>query len=151
MQHWAIGGIVPNTTLIILVCYALLRDDVEGAIMGFAAGLLYDIFFGRIIGVSALLLMLTGFFAGKPFRDFFKDNYIAPIIMVAVASLTYEFAFYILNFLLLGRTNFIRYLGMVILPSTAYNLVLAIFIYRAIYLLDGAISKREERKRGFMK
>ena len=151
LQHIAIGGIMPNTTLIILVCYALLRDDVEGAIMGFCAGLLYDIFFGRIVGMSAMLMMLTGFFVGKPFRDFFKDNYIAPIIMVAVATMAFELAYYILNFLLLGRTNLLRYMGMVILPGAAYNLVLCIFIYRAIYIIDGAISRREEGRRGFMK
>ncbi|MCL2619779.1 MAG: rod shape-determining protein MreD [Defluviitaleaceae bacterium] len=151
LQHIAVGGIMPNTTLIILVSYALLRDDVEGTIMGFCAGLLYDIFFGRIIGMSAMLMMLTGFFVGKPFRDFFKDNYIAPIIMVAAATLAYELAYYILNFLLLGRTNIFRYLGMVILPSVAYNLILCIFIYRAIYAIDGIIFRREERKRGFMK
>ena len=151
LPHAAIVGIVPNTTLIILVSYAILRDDVEGAIMGFCAGLLYDIFFGRIVGVSAVLMMLTGYFAGKPFRDFFKDNYIAPIVLVAVATLAYEFAFYVLNFLLMGRTNFFRYLGTIILPTAAYNLVLCIFIYRAIYGVDGLISRREERRRGFMK
>ena len=151
LQHIAVGGIMPNTTLIILVSYALLRDDVEGAIMGFCAGLLHDIFFGQTVGMTAMLMMFTGFFAGKPFRDFFKDNYIAPIIMVAVATLSYEFVYFILNFLLLGRTNLLRYLGTVILPGAAYNLVLCIFIYRAIYIVDGLISRREERKRGFMK
>jgi len=144
-------GILPNTTLIIVVCYALLRDDVEGAVLGFCAGLLYDIFFGRILGVSALLMMLVGFFAGKPFRDFFKENYIAPLILVGISSLGYEFMFYVLNFLLQGRTDFLRYLGQIILPVTVYNLVICVFIYRAIYGINRKIQAREDKKRGFMK
>jgi len=141
---------MPNTALIIVVSYAMLRGDVEGAILGFCAGLLSDIFFGRIIGVSALLLMFVGFFAGKPFKDFFKENYIAPIILVGVASLAYEFMFYVFNFLLLGRVDFLRYLGRIILPVSAYNLVLAVFIYRMLYGINGALERRKEKKKGFM-
>ena len=144
-------GILPNTALIIVATYAMLRGDVEGAIVGFGAGLLNDIFFGQIIGVSALLLMLTGYFCGKPFRDFFKENYIAPIILVGAASVTYEMMFYILNFLLMGRTNFFRYFGQIILPTAVYNLVLCAFVYRIIYGINGLLERREDKKRGFMK
>ena len=146
----AVFGVVPNTILIIIVCYALLRDDVEGAILGFCAGLLQDLLFGQVIGISAFLMMMTGFLCGKPFKDFYKENYIVPLIMVALASVAYETAFYIINFLLLGRINFIRYLGQIILPVTAYNLIFSIFIYRLIYMFDTVLRKRDDKKRGFM-
>ena len=149
--HAQVFGIMPNTALIIVVTYAMLRDDVEGAIVGFCAGLLNDIFFGQVIGVSALLLMFTGYLCGKPFRDFFKENYIAPVILVGVASLAYEFMFYIFNFLLLGRVNFLRYFGQIILPTAVYNLVLCVFFYRLLYGINALLERREEKKRGFMK
>jgi len=142
---------MPNTALVIVATYAMLRGDVEGAIVGFCAGLLNDIFFGQVIGVSALLLMFTGFVCGKPFRDFFKENYIAPIILVGVASLMYEFMFYVLNFLLMGRVNLFRYFGQIILPTAVYNLIICAFIYRAMYGINGALERREDKKRGFMK
>ncbi|MCL2573452.1 MAG: rod shape-determining protein MreD [Defluviitaleaceae bacterium] len=150
-SHISLFDTIPNTALIIVVTYAMLRDDVEGAILGFGAGFLADIFFGRVIGITALLMMFVGYFAGKPFKDFFKENYIAPLIMVGVASLAYEFMFYVLNFLLMGVTDFPRYLGRVILPVTVYNLVLAVFVYRIIYGINAKIEAREDKKRGFMK
>ena len=150
-SYISLFGTIPNTAMIIVVTYAMLRGDVEGAILGFCVGFLADIFFGRIIGVSALLMMFTGYFAGKPFKDFFKENYIAPIILVGVASLAYEFMFYVLNFLLLGRTDFLRYLGQIVLPVTVYNLVVCVFIYRMIYGINRALEVREDKKRGFMK
>ena len=150
-SYFSVFGTVPNTALIIVVSYAVLRGDVEGAILGFCAGLLADIFFGRVIGVSALLMMLTGYLAGKPFRDFFKENYIYPIILVGAASLAYEFMFYVMNFLLMGRVNFFRYLGMIILPVTVYNLLICVFIYRIIFGVNRRLEAREEKKRGFMK
>lgn len=146
-----IFGIIPNTALIIVVTYAMLRDDVEGAIVGFSAGLLNDMFFGQIIGVSALLMMLTGFLCGKPFRDFFKENYIAPLLLVGVASIMYEFMFYVLNFLLLGRVNFLRYLVQIILPTALYNIVACVIIYRVLYGINRRLEAREERKKGFMR
>lgn len=146
-----IFGVLPNTALIIVVLYAMLRDDVEGAIAGFGAGFLYDVFFGQILGVSALLMMLTGFLCGKPFRDFFKENYIAPVILVGVASVAYETMFYVFNFLLMGRTNFLRYFGQIVLPTAAYNLILCVFIYRMLYGINRRLERREDRKRGFMK
>ncbi|MCL2753828.1 MAG: rod shape-determining protein MreD [Defluviitaleaceae bacterium] len=151
LQSIAVLGVVPNTTLIIVVCYALLRGDLEGAIIGFCAGLVYDLMFGQVVGISAVLLMLTGFFAGKPFRDFFKDNYLAPLLLIAAASIAYETAFYITNFLLFGRTDFFRYFGIIILPTAAYNLVVGIFFYRAIYGINSLLEKKETRKRGLMK
>ena len=151
LQALSFGGILPNTTLIIVVSYALLRDDIEGAVMGFGAGLLYDMFFSPIIGISAMLMMLTGYFAGKPFRDFFKENYILAVALVAGGSLFYEFMYYVINFLLMGRTDFFRYLGIVILPTTAYNLVLCVFVYRLVYGINNMLTKREENRRGFMK
>ncbi|MDR2183998.1 MAG: rod shape-determining protein MreD [Clostridiales bacterium] len=150
-SYFALFDTIPNTALIIVVTYAMLRGDVEGAILGFCVGFLADIFFGRVIGVSALLMMFTGYFAGKPFRDFFKENYIAPIILVGLASLGYEFMFYVLNFLLMGRTDFPRYLGQIILPVAVYNLVICVFIYRMIYGINRKLEAREEKKRGFMK
>ena len=146
-----IFGIMPNTALIIVITYAMLRDDVEGAMVGFAAGLLNDVFFGRIIGVSALLMMLTGFLCGKPFRDFFKENYIAPILLVGAASIAYEFMFYVLNFLLLGRVNFPRYFVQIILPTALYNMIVGIIIYRVLYGVNRRLEAREERKKGFMR
>ena len=145
LQAIAIGGIMPNTALIVLVCYALLRDDVEGAIMGFFIGLLTDLLFGGIIGVSAILMALVGFFAAKPFKEFFKENYIAPLLLVGMSSLAYEFSYYVLNFLLLGRTDFWRYLVTIILPTTAYNLALCIFIYRGIYALNNKLEEKYGR------
>ena len=146
----AIAGIIPNTALIIVVCYAILRDDTEGALVGFFSGLLQDLLFGRIIGTSAFLMMIIGYFSGKPFRDFFKETYIVPIILVAIAGLSYEFMYYVINFLLQGRTNFMRYLGQIILPTVAYNLIISVFIYRLIYGIDRRLNQREDKRHSFI-
>ena len=56
----AIRGIFPNTALIIVTSYALLRGSKEGAIVGGFTGLLMDIFFSKMIGFYTLLYLVTG-------------------------------------------------------------------------------------------
>ena len=60
LPYISIGGILPNTALIIVVSYALLRGSTEGAIVGFFSGLPIDIFFGTSFGYYTLLFLLAG-------------------------------------------------------------------------------------------
>ncbi len=71
-------GVAPDTALILIVGYGILRGDVEGAVFGFLCGLFHDIFGGDYIGLYAMLGMLTGYVCGKPFKDFFHDNALLP-------------------------------------------------------------------------
>jgi rod shape-determining protein MreD len=142
-----IGAIKPNTALIIIACYAILRGDVEGSIIGFFSGLLQDIFFGRIIGLYALLGALVGYFCGKPFRNFYSESFVLPIVLVALSSLFYEFGFYFFSFLFRGRVDFLYYVWAIILPGTAYATILSVPVYRLIYGINGKVLERENRRR----
>ena len=87
----AILGVTPDTAIIFIVSYGILRGDVEGAIFGFFSGLTHDIFGGDFVGLYAMLGMFTGFVAGKPFKDYFKDNYFLPFMIVVGAHFHIRF------------------------------------------------------------
>ncbi len=146
-EHIEIIGIKPNTAIIIVVSYAMLRGDLEGAIIGFFSGLLQDIFFGRFIGLYSLLGMLTGYFCGKPFKNFYSENFILPLFLVAVSIIGYEFAFYFSSFLFRGKVDFFYYFGTIILPEAAYNTILSIPIYRLVYAINDKICEFERKNR----
>ena len=140
-------GIKPNTALLIVVSYAILRGDAEGAAAGFFAGLLQDLFFGGIIGMNALLYMIIGYAAGKPFRDYFHESSFFPLILGSVCTLSYGIAFYFLNFLFRGKLDFLYYFRRIIMPETVYTVVLAIPAYRLTYAVNGLLLRRERRGR----
>ena len=81
LPYISIGGILPNTALIIVVSYALLRGSTEGAIVGFFSGLPIDIFFGTSFGYYTLLFLLAGLLIGRSQKDFYRENYLLPIII----------------------------------------------------------------------
>ena len=140
-------GIAPNTAILIIVTYALLRGDMEGALVGFFTGLLQDILFGRVIGLYALLGLLLGFFCGKPFKDFYRENYTIPFFLVGVGYFAYEFAFFFLYFLFQGHVDLFYYFGRIILPGAVYTIILTIPVYRLMYAVNNKLECHERYTR----
>ncbi len=146
-QYIEVLNVKPNTAIIIVVSFAVLRGDIEGAIVGFCCGILQDIFFGRIIGLHALLCMLTGFLCGKPFKDFYRDTYIMPLILVVASVFAYEFLFYFTSFLFRGRLDLSYYMRTIIIPKAVYTTLLCIPVFRLIYWINSRLEAREAKAR----
>ena len=146
-EYIQIGGIKPNLALIIIIAYAVLRGDIEGAILGFFSGLLQDMFSGRVIGVHALLGTLTGYFCGKPFKDFYHENYMLPLLLTIVFVFSYETLFYFMSFLFLGKIEFIYFIRKIIAPTTIYTAILCIPMYRLMYVINSKLEQHENLKR----
>jgi rod shape-determining protein MreD len=146
-QYIEILGVRPNSALILIVSYSILRGDVEGALLGFFAGLLQDVYFGSYVGLHALLGLLAGYFCGKPFKDFFRENYFLPLSLVAVCSLLFQTAYYAADFLFRAKTEFLFYTSTIILPGTVYTLILTVPFYSLVYGINNWLETIEKSKR----
>lgn len=147
----AVNGVIPNTALVIVVCYALLRGDVEGAILGFFVGLLADVFYGGWVGLLALFTALTGYLCGKPFKNLFRENFFLPVALVAISVPIYGIAFYCMTLLLQGRREFDLYFMRIILPETVYTTIITIPIYLIIHSINKRLEKYEKRFEGLFR
>jgi len=147
LPHVAILGVQPDTAIVLIVSYGLLRGDVEGALFGFFTGLAQDLFASHFIGLYALLGFLVGFAAGKPFKDYFKDNFFLPFMMVVVATLAHQFLFYVFAFLFRGRVDFWFYLRAIIVPVTIYTASIAIPLYSLLFVINAKIENFERYRR----
>jgi len=143
----AIQGVTPDTALIFIVGYGILRGDVEGAIFGFSAGLLQDIFSGGPIGMFALIGLLIGYLSGKPFRDFFKDNYFLPFFIVLVAICVQQFVIYVASFLFLGYVNLLHFAWTIMLPTIIYTVCLSIPLYSLLHFINARVERWESERR----
>ena len=143
----SILGVTPDTALIFVVGYGVLRGDIEGAIFGFAAGLLQDIFSGGPLGMFALIFFLIGYLSGKPFRDFFKDNYFLPFFVVFAAVAAKQFVIYVSSFLFRGYLNLPHFALTIILPTTIYTVCLSIPLYSLLHFINGRVERHEHTGR----
>ncbi|MCL2200014.1 MAG: rod shape-determining protein MreD [Defluviitaleaceae bacterium] len=142
--HLAILGVTPDSALVLIISYAILRGDIEGGIFGFFVGLVQDLMGGRVIGFYALLGFIVGFACGKPFRDFFKDNYFLPFFVVIGVSFVYQLVVYVSTVMFLGGQDFWFYLRVIILPKTIYTASLAVPLYGFMHFVNSKIEKWQE-------
>jgi rod shape-determining protein MreD len=89
-----------SVVLVALLSIALLRGSVFGAIAGFGIGLVLDIATLGTLGVSSLLLTLSGFWIGRYGETTARDRFHAPLLSVAVVTVAFAFGQLALQFLL---------------------------------------------------
>ncbi len=89
-----------SVVLVVLLAIALLRGSVFGAVAGFAAGLLIDVATLGTLGVTSLLLTLSGFWIGRYGETTARDRIHAPFLSVAVVTVLYAFGQLVLQFVL---------------------------------------------------
>jgi rod shape-determining protein MreD len=143
----AILGVTPDTALIFIVGYGMMRGEIEGALFGLAAGFLMDLFGGVYVGVYALLGFVVGYVSGKPFKDFFKDNFFLPFFVVLVFTVVYQYAVYVANFMFRGHIDLWFYTHSIILPKTVYTAALAIPLYSLLHFINRRIEEFENSRR----
>ena len=127
-----LANVVPNLLLILTVSTGYIRGQKDGLITGLICGLLSDMVFGSLLGLYGLLYMLIGFFAGYGNIIYFKNNFTAPLVLIGVGDFLYGFMYYVFEFLLRGRLQFVTYLRLVILPEMIYTMRIGILFYKLI-------------------
>ncbi len=141
--------IKPNTAVVIIVSYALLRGEIEGAMVGFFAGLMQDIFFGTSLGFFALTGLLLGFFCGKFFKNFYRENIFLPLVLCVLGVFFSSCIFYVFYFLLRGRLDFLYYFKHIILIEAAYTGAISLLLYNLLYFINLKLENTERDRRKF--
>ena len=142
----AIRGIFPNTALIIVTSYALLRGSKEGAIVGGFTGLLMDIFFSKMIGFYTLLYLAIGLFFGRSQKTFYRENYLLPVIFCTVSTIIYQAVLYIVGFMFRGEGNIFYFLFSILLPEIVYTAIVTILVYRILFGINEWLELKEKYK-----
>lgn len=141
-----IGNIAPNFMIMLIVSFALLRGSKEGAFIGAAAGLIYDCTFGIVLGPTAVTYALIGYVCGKFNKNFYRENFIIPILCTMGSSLFCGFS-HIGALMLRGKVQFAFYIQSIIIPEMIYTIALSLIIYQLAYLVNEKIEKGERKSR----
>jgi rod shape-determining protein MreD len=116
------GG-TPDVLLVTLVGVALLRGALTGAVAGFASGLFVDAATLDTLGVSALLLLLVGYWIGRYGEATGRDRAYVQVFSVVVATGAVVLVGSGLHFLLGEAVSARQALGQTLLPGLVLNLL----------------------------
>lgn len=135
-QTFAIGSISPNLMIIVVSSFGFMGGKKEGMAVGFFCGLLEDIFFGRLLGMHAMIYMYIGYANGYFNHIFYGDDIKLPISLISVSELVYGVGTYLIMFLMRSRFAFGYYMRRIILPELVYTLIMTLVFYRLIFLIN---------------
>ncbi|MBQ2627248.1 MAG: rod shape-determining protein MreD, partial [Eubacterium sp.] len=105
--------------------------------IGFLCGLLYDIFFGSVIGFHTLVYAVIGFGCGRFEHLMFVEDLKFPALLAAGSDLVYGFLCFVFQFLVQNRLIFSYFLTHMILPEMLYTALVSFIIYPIVLWLHG--------------
>lgn len=114
---------IPDILLLLAAFSGLLMGPDAGAAMGFFAGLLQDISFGRYIGVHALSRAACGFVSGYAGKRVLPDSLAVPFLVGFGATLLDDLVSFVI-FGVAGAGTFVLRRQMLVLTASAYNALL---------------------------
>lgn len=96
---------------------------------GFLFGFYIDILNGRIVGISAILLCLIGFFAEDIYKTISNENKFTMMLLVGLSTFLFESLEYIFYIWKLGVTPEVFSFGKILFIEVLYNVLLTIILY----------------------
>ncbi len=152
-NYFTIAGVKPNLFVIYILFIGLFASQVVGISFGVICGLILDLVYGKVVGVTAVMFCIIGYLGAYFDKNFSKENKLTIIFMVAGATLIYELGVYFLNSIILEfETEYITFFKIATV-EILFNILLTIIIYPLIqkfgYVVDRAFKRNNILTRYF--
>ena len=124
-----VAGGSPDLLLVAVVAIALLRGPIYGAAAGFLGGLLADTATLETLGLTSLVLTVTGYWIGRYGETTGRDRRHAPLLAVLAGTGLYAVAVSALHFVLGADVPGPGALARGLAATVVFNAVLAAPVY----------------------
>lgn len=94
MHHFAIFGVSPDIILCLTIVCSFLYEGYHGMILGLIVGLISDICFAPLIGVSAMSYFLIAWMCLKLKEYLYKENRVSILVISSVGTLCHGVLFW---------------------------------------------------------
>ena len=142
--YFKISNVVPNLILLMTSISGFMYGRRMGMFIGLSAGLLTDLLYGEVVGISILIFAVIGYLNGSANKLYIKDDYVIPFTAMAVSDILYGLLFYFCHFLLRGRFHILSYFRSLMIPEMIYTFFVGIILYLLIKRLDAWIDPPQE-------
>jgi len=143
----SIFGVSADLTVLVVMSVGLLAGSIPGAVMGFSTGLLVDMVLVQTLGVTSLLYLVIGFWAGRlhELRD--PSHGLVPMAAGAAATAFAGLGMAVIQFLLGVDSPVSWLLLQQIFITVLVNALISIPVYAAVRRVIGPALPQELRRR----
>lgn len=131
-----IYGVKPNIVLVFVVSVALLRGNMEGAVIGFFTGLAQDMLSGKILGFYCLLGLYLGAIIGSVNKRLYRENFVVVVFFTFISTVVYEWLVYFLSTFMQNQIDLLYPFRSVIFHEAIYNSIMSILVYIFVMKLN---------------
>lgn len=132
LPYISIFGVVPNTSILLLVSICLLKGRPYGGIIGIVTGLLQDIMFGSTIGINALVYFIIGYGITNSNRRISRDNIFIPVALSMGMIIVYNLLYSVFIYFIGIEVSLAHYIKSKLLIELIYSGILMIPIYKGL-------------------
>jgi rod shape-determining protein MreD len=124
-------GVVPDLPVLVAIGGGMVGGPERGAVIGFSAGLAFDLFLETPFGLSALVFSIAGFAAGIVGQSIVRASRWIPVVAAAAASALAEVLFALTGAVVGAEGMVAPRLALVALVVAVINIVLAPLVLRS--------------------
>ena len=124
----AVFGITPNILLVLTIVYSFFFQKMDGIVFSILFGLIQDMFFGQVVGISRLIYFAVGMLLKMVRSVVFRDNKLLLILVTAAATLFYTAAYWALNSMMLQADMSLIYWLKSVPVSIVWNYIVLLLL-----------------------
>lgn len=144
LPHFRLTNVMPNLLIIMTSASGFMFGRRYGMFAGFLCGALVDLIYGDVVGVCIFIFVLIGFINGLANKYYFKDDLSIPLFAMGISDVIYSLLYFICNFLLRGRLDFLTYGRDIMIPEMIYTILFGVILYKFLYWLNEKLYPPEE-------
>lgn len=127
-----VAGVMPDLMLLLAVAGGITGGPVAGAALGFASGMVVDVFLETPLGLSSLVFSVVGYAVGVAQAGILRSSWWIPMLTAFIASAAGELLFAMAG-AVVGTTPIdARHLGFVVAVVGVTNALLAPLAVRVV-------------------
>ena len=139
------ASVGPNLMLIVTASFGFMRGKKEGMMVGFTAGLFFDLFWGTTLGFNMLLFTVTGYINGSFQRLYYDEDIKLPLVLIGISEFFYGTVTCFCIYVLRGDFDFMSHLFNIIIPELVYTILATLVLYQIILHINKRLEAEEQR------
>lgn len=130
LSFFVVESALPDMLLVLVMIWGFILGPKAGGLLGLLGGFLQDVLFGSGLGYFALAKMLMGYGAGVLGREFYREQLLAPALLLFAGTLSHELLLNILVSQFIGLGLPMGWtINHFLIPKAAYNSGLTLLLY----------------------
>lgn len=136
-----IAGVMPNVFVIFVLFIGLYAHKFMGITYGIIFGILLDLFIGKRVGLTAIMLGVIGLIGTLFDKNFSKENRITLMVMCIISTAVFEIGLYVLSYFIYHADMQILLFLQILLVEIIYNVLLTIIFYPFMQIFGNKIEE----------